>query len=127
MLNSANNNNGRTDKKKESSSSNTSATNDIKTIKKGELPKNAQKGLAEWEKNGFKEGTRRNVKGGGKWDNKNGDLPTNTTYKEYDLGPKTGKTRGPERFVRGEDGSLYYTNNHYGQVNNGQPAFYKLK
>ena len=36
------------------------------------------------------------------------------TYKEYDVNDKiVGKGRGDERFVRGSDGSVYYTSDHY--------------
>ena len=36
------------------------------------------------------------------------------TYKEYDVNSKIpGSGRDAERFVRGSDGSVYYTDNHY--------------
>ena len=38
--------------------------------------------------------------------------PTNTTYKEYDVYPKS-QGRGLERLVKGGNGSWYYTPNHY--------------
>ena len=34
-------------------------------------------------------------------------------YREYDINIKVGPTRDDYRFVRGSDGSVYYTNNHY--------------
>ncbi|MEK7539077.1 MAG: ribonuclease domain-containing protein [Patescibacteria group bacterium] len=55
-------------------------------------------------------------------------LPNNVTYTEWDVYEATSDaTRGLERFARGSDGSVYYTNNHYGQVPNGEPAFYRVE
>ena len=34
-------------------------------------------------------------------------------YKEFDVNNYIGPKRDSERFVRGSDGSVYYTNNHY--------------
>ena len=47
-------------------------------------------------------------KGGGQ------KLPEGIKYKEYDVNPYIkGKDRGTERIVIGNDGSVWYTNNHY--------------
>ena len=57
-------------------------------------------------------------KGGRVWENRvqNGyqNLPTSTTYKEYDINPfLTNRTRGTERLVVGADGSAWLTIDHY--------------
>ena len=41
-------------------------------------------------------------------------LPQGTNYREYDVNPYVpGKNRGKERIVIGDDGSVWYTNDHY--------------
>lgn len=41
-------------------------------------------------------------------------LPEGVTYREYDVNPKIqGQSRGEERLVIGDDGSAWYTKNHY--------------
>lgn len=41
-------------------------------------------------------------------------LPEGITYKEYDVNPYVkGQNRGTERIVIGDDGSVWYTNDHY--------------
>lgn len=50
--------------------------------------------------------------GGGVYSNYTRALPTNATYKEYDVYPKSAG-RGMERLVHGSTGSWYYTPNHY--------------
>ena len=41
-------------------------------------------------------------------------LPEGINYKEYDVNPYIkGQNRGVERIVIGDDGSVWYTNNHY--------------
>lgn len=41
-------------------------------------------------------------------------LPDGITYKEYDVHPyQKGVRRGMERIVIGEDGSIWYTQDHY--------------
>jgi len=47
---------------------------------------------------------------------KSGDqkLPENINYKEYDVNPYVkGQNRGAERIIIGDDGSVWYTDNHY--------------
>ena len=53
------------------------------------------------------------VGGGKKFGNREGNLPKDTTYTEYDVNPYTGKNRGAERLVKGANGKVYYTNDHY--------------
>ncbi|MFR3730676.1 ribonuclease domain-containing protein [Lacrimispora sp.] len=41
-------------------------------------------------------------------------LPEGINYKEYDINPYVkGQNRGTERIIVGNDGSVWYTNNHY--------------
>ena len=54
-------------------------------------------------------------KGGKTFQNADNKLPTNTTYREYDINPYVkGQNRGSERIVVGNNGRVYYTNDHYG-------------
>lgn len=54
------------------------------------------------------------VKGGKEYLNSNKKLPTNATYREYDIYAKIkGVPRGPERIVISSDGIAYYTPDHY--------------
>ena len=47
--------------------------------------------------------------------NADNKLPNNTKYREYDINPYVkGQNRGTERIVVGDNGSVYYTNDHYG-------------
>lgn len=50
--------------------------------------------------------------GGDRFGNYEGLLPEGTTYRECDLN-YAGGPRGPERLVYGENGSIYYTGDHY--------------
>lgn len=41
-------------------------------------------------------------------------MPDGVNYKEYDVNPFVkGQSRGTERIVIGDDGSVWYTNDHY--------------
>ncbi len=54
-------------------------------------------------------------KGGRRFENRDKKLPEGVNYKEYDIHPyEKGKNRGAERIVIGDDGSVWYTNDHYG-------------
>ena len=95
----------------------------IKTGKIEALPKNVQDAYSNYDKNGWKGNYKGQTKGtnaGGKYTNNKGTLPTkdrngkSITYKEYDVDNKTaGKNRSSRRFVKGSDGSIYYTDDHY--------------
>jgi ribonuclease T1 len=59
-------------------------------------------------------------KGGSVFNNLEGRLPSvdetgnPITYREWDVNPYVkGVDRGPERLVTGNDGSAYYTGDHY--------------
>jgi guanyl-specific ribonuclease Sa len=54
------------------------------------------------------------VVGGGKtFGNREGLLPAGVSYIEYDVNKYTGAKRGTERLVKGSDGNVYYTGDHY--------------
>ncbi len=82
----------------------------------GEVPDKA-KNIAEQVKNN--NGTPpKGYKGGKTYKNipKEGaqKLPEGVNYKEYDINPYVkGQNRGGERIIIGDDGSVWYTNNHY--------------
>ncbi len=86
------------------------------------LPKNVEDSYEKYEKNGWKGHAEQSsgTKAGEEFKNKKGDLPKKDSYgkdikyKEYDVNNKIfGKNRDAERFVKGSDGSIYYTDNHY--------------
>ena len=87
------------------------------------LPQNVQDAYNNYSKNnwaGKYSGQTPKTKAGGKYQNRNGALPTQTnsgdqiTYREYDVNncPDNAK-RDSHRFVVGSDGSVYYTFDHY--------------
>lgn len=46
------------------------------------------------------------------------ELPNDVIYREYDVHPyQKGKSRGPERIVIGNDGSIWFTEDHYQTFN----------
>ena len=60
-------------------------------------------------------------KGGRPWMNSNNQLPSADSagdpisYREYDVSPNVkGAPRNAKRVVMGDDGSAYYTTDHYG-------------
>jgi len=63
-----------------------------------------------------KKGWRRNwtkQSNGAKYLNKDGKLPTNSSYTEWDVNKIPKPNRDSERFVKSSNGDVYYTNNHY--------------
>ncbi|MFV1882913.1 MAG: RHS repeat-associated core domain-containing protein [Balneola sp.] len=74
------------------------------------------KKIIEMNPNGKIPGTEQ---GGGKFKNLEGLLPAQDnngnviTYQKYDINPKTGLRRDGERMIRGSDGRVYYTPDHY--------------
>jgi RHS repeat-associated protein len=102
------------------------------------LPGNVRKSYDIYDRNGWKGNVHGQTSGtvaGAKWSNKNGDLPItdslgNTiTYREFDVNSKTGNNRDSERFIVGSDGSVYYTDSHYGEgkSKNGLPDYVKIQ
>lgn len=52
--------------------------------------------------------------GGAVFQNREGRLPKDVAYKEYDVNPKvSGQNRGAERIIIGASGVRYYTGDHY--------------
>ncbi|MBF0776541.1 hypothetical protein BVE84_08830 [Streptococcus azizii] len=88
-----------------------------------ELPQNVQdayKGYSGNNWQGTYKGQSTGTKAGGRFYNDRDYLPNfdnygnKITYKEYDINSKVvGSGRDAERFIRGSDGSIYYTDEHY--------------
>ncbi len=97
-----------------------------KAVKNGNLNSLSPNGkniYRKYEASGWKgnvSGQTPGTAAGSKYLNRDGKLPTTDssgnaiTYKEFDVNNKLpGLARDSERFVRGSDGSVYYTNDHY--------------
>jgi guanyl-specific ribonuclease Sa len=114
------------------------------TLKSGfksidDLPANVQNSFSQYNKSGWKgnvPGQSAGTKAGGGYQNSNGALPTTDaagkpiTYKEFDVNNKLPSSgRDAERFISGSDGSIYYTDSHYGDIQSptGLPSFVKVK
>ncbi len=55
-----------------------------------------------------------NYVGGRLFENRENRLPRNTSYREWDVRPKSkGKNRGAERLITSKDKHAYFTNDHY--------------
>lgn len=106
------------------SSSNDSA-NDIEDVDKESLPENVQDAYddyedIDWDGEIYTDSDSK-ANANTEYKNRDGKLPqkdsngNNITYKEYDVNDcKVGNNRDAERFVKGSDGSIYYTDDHYG-------------
>ncbi|HWP79907.1 MAG TPA: ribonuclease domain-containing protein [Candidatus Acidoferrum sp.] len=104
-----------------------------------ELPANAQGSYRSYEMNGWKGnygGQAPGTKAGKVYRNADELLPkmdldgNMISYREFDINsPAQGIGRDVERFVVGSDGSVYYTDSHYGQGVSavGLPPFIKIK
>ncbi|WP_438349573.1 RHS repeat-associated core domain-containing protein [Paenibacillus sp. FA6] len=99
--------------------------NSIASSSINKLPSNVQNSYNQYSKNGWNgnvAGQTTGTKAGGTYQNSNGKLPATDssgkpiTYKEFDVNNKTGASRDAERFVKGSDGSIYYTDSHYGDI-----------
>lgn len=88
-----------------------------------ELPENVQESYKGYSAQGWTGNlpdAAKGTKAGGEFSNKDGDLPVTDakgnriTYQEFDVNSKIeGLNRDGERFVKGSDGSVYYTGDHY--------------
>jgi guanyl-specific ribonuclease Sa len=97
--------------------------NSIKSVKLTSLPKDAQTMYKKYVENGWRgsvSGQTPGTAAGSKYKNRDGKLPTSDnsgkpiTYKEFDINNKLpNQNRDSQRFVRGSDGSVYYTDDHY--------------
>lgn len=105
-----------------------------------DFPANVANAYNAYEAHGWQtgqvSGQTTGTKAGRAWDNDKNQLPTadssgNTiTYREFDINNKVlGVNRDGERFVVGNDGSIYYTDSHYGDGKspNNLPDFVKIK
>jgi filamentous hemagglutinin len=100
------------------------AESKIKSGSFDELPVNAKNAYKGYEENGWQgnySGQAPGTAAGGKYNNFDSKLPTTDstgnliTYKEFDVNNYVqGAERDAERFLTGSDGSMYYTNDHYG-------------
>lgn len=97
--------------------------NSIKSGSLDSLPNNAQTMYNKYDANGWKgsvSGQTQGTAAGSKYSNRDGKLPTAdsagnpVTYKEFDVNNKLpNQNRDAQRFVKGSDGSVYYTDDHY--------------
>lgn len=105
------------------SSGNPNSNNSIPKKNIEDLPENVRNSYKKYEESSWK-GARKDqskkTKGGGEFKNVPSKLPNQDSngkkidYREFDVNSKIpGKPRDKERFVRGSDGSTYYTNDHY--------------
>ena len=88
-----------------------------------DLPDNVQESYKDYEKNGWKKKSNKSpgTKDDGSFKNNEERLPqkdnkgNDINYREHDVNNKVqGEGRDSERFVTGSDGSVYYTDDHYG-------------
>lgn len=92
----------------------------IPTIDYDDLPENAKKAYDGYESNDWRgqyKGQDRSMNAGKKYKNMPSKesklLPTDKTYKEFDINPPGPKGRDAYRFVTSNDKIVYYTNDHY--------------
>ena len=119
------------------SSSATGEKSSIPTQNQTELPQNVQDSYNAYKKAGWKNHSAQTpgTKAGKTFSNKNNMLPNvdingnKIVYKEYDVNNYIpGSMRDSERFVVGSDGSVYYTDSHYGDHTSptGLPPFIRI-
>ena len=107
-------------------------------ISLSDLPENVQESFNKYDKAGWQgnvSGQTPGTNAGRKWGNRDSQLPTvdvngnPITYREFDVNNYNGIRRDGERFVVGSDGSVWYTDSHYGQAPslNGIPDFVRIK
>jgi len=113
--------------------------NSIPTKSINDLPKNVQDAYNKYSKSGWKgnvSGQTDGTRAGKSYGNDNNKLPTTDssgnpiTYKEFDVNNKVPcDKRDSESFVIGSDGSIYYTDSHYGEITStsGLPDFVIIK
>jgi hypothetical protein len=104
-----------------------------------DLPSNAKYAYEKYDESGWRgnfSGQTPGTAAGSKFNNTNGYLPTTDvngnpiTYREFDINNRIPElSRDAERFVMGSDGSVYYTDSHYGQgtSSTGLPPFLKVR
>ena len=103
-----------------------------------ELPQNVQDIFKKYDDAGWQgnvSGQTPGTNAGRRWTNRDGQLPTidadgnPITYREFDVNNYNGVSRDGERFIVGSDGSVWYTDSHYGQGEslNGIDDFVQIK
>ena len=103
-----------------------------------DLPKNVQDAFKKYDDAGWKgnvSGQTPGTNAGRRWGNREAQLPTadangnQITYREFDVNNYNGVSRDSERFIIGSDGSVWYTDSHYGQGKslNGIDDFVQIK
>lgn len=103
-----------------------------------DLPQNVQDAFKKYDDAGWQgnvSGQTQGTNAGRKWGNRDGQLPTidadgnPITYREFDVNNYNGISRDGERFIVGSDGSVWYTDSHYGQGEslNGIDDFVQIK
>jgi hypothetical protein len=104
-----------------------------------DLSDSSRSSFEKYEKSGWKgnySGQTPGTAAGGKYWNNDGILPATDsngnviTYREYDVNNYIeGQIRDAERFVVGSDGSIYFTDSHYGYgvSPSNLPPFIKIK
>lgn len=106
------------------SSTSEGKSNEIKDVDVNALPENVQKAYNDYDEVNWDDeiytGSDSKANANTEYENRNGKLPqkdsngNDITYKEYDVNDcKKGIQRDNERFVKGSDGSIYYTDDHY--------------
>lgn len=104
----------------------------IKTISLANLPTNVQDAYRLLSSKNWQTGVGvgEGVPSGGRFANTEGILPSQSDlnyYREFGVNPRTAAGNDTERFVVGKSNEVYYTNNHYGQINNGELPFRLIK
>ena len=103
-----------------------------------DLPENVQDSFNKYDKAGWQgnvTGQTPGTNAGRRWGNRDSQLPTvdvngeTITYREFDVNNYNGIRRDGERFIVGSDGSVWYTDSHYGQSPslNGISDFVRIK
>ena len=103
-----------------------------------DLPENVQNSFNRYEEAGWQgnvSGQTPGTNAGRRWANRKSQLPTvdangnPITYREFDVNNYNGFSRDGERFIVGTDGSVWYTDSHYGEGTslNGIDDFVQIK
>jgi RHS repeat-associated protein len=118
---------------------NTNGKDVIPIVSVDALPPNVQNAYNGYESTGWQgnfSGQTQGTRAGRTYNNGNNALPTtdssgkSLTYQEFDVNNKVpGADRDAERFVRGSDNTVYYTDSHYGTAASpqGLPTFVEIK
>ena len=103
-----------------------------------DFPQNVKDSFKKYDDAGWQgnvSGQTQGTNAGRTWGNRKGQLPTvdadgnSLTYREFDVNNYNGVSRDGEKFIVGSDGSVWYTDSHYGQSEslNGIDDFVHIK